>query len=195
MSFSQRDEEQYILKFFEGKIDGMFLDIGAYDGEVFSNTRQLALNGWSGVCVEPSRMVFPKLRELYKDSDKVECVECAIGPYNGHVDFWDSAGAVGTAIEEHYNIWKDSQKDYKLISVPMITFMEFYKQFPYQYDFISIDCEGLDYEVIKSINPDETDTKMFCVEHSYNSSLIGAYLSNYGFKPIYANAENIIATR
>ena len=37
--FSQRNEETFILKHFgKGK---NFLDIGAYDGELFSNTRQL----------------------------------------------------------------------------------------------------------------------------------------------------------
>jgi len=56
--FSQNDEEKHIVRFFRDKIDkGSFLDIGAYNGKAFSNTHRLALNGWSGVCLEPSPSV------------------------------------------------------------------------------------------------------------------------------------------
>jgi len=75
--FSQRDEETYILEHFKGST-GTFLDLGAYDGVMFSNTRQLALNGWCGVCVEPSPTVLPKLLELYKDSDKIKVLPYAV---------------------------------------------------------------------------------------------------------------------
>ena len=193
--YSQGEEEKYILEFFKDKNDGSFLDIGAYDGSCFSNTRQLALNGWSGVLVEPSKLVFPKLAELYKDNNKVECIQCAIGPYNGYVDFWDSAGACATAVEYHYDKWKDVQNDFELISVPMLTFMEFYKQFPYIYDFINIDCEGLDFDIIKQIDFNETNTSLLCIEYNYNSEQIFKALEHWKFKTIFTNAENMICTR
>ena len=74
--YTQRDEEPFILKHFElMKSPGRFLDIGAFNGETFSTTRQLALNGWSGVCVEPSQIPFRDLNKRYDSNDSVITLE------------------------------------------------------------------------------------------------------------------------
>ena len=52
--YSQNNEQTYILEAFAEKSDGRFLDIGAYDAKLLSNTRALYERGWSGVMVEPS---------------------------------------------------------------------------------------------------------------------------------------------
>ena len=193
--YSQNKEELYILDFFKDKI-GTFLDIGAYDGVTFSNTRQLVLNGWKGVCVEPSKLVFPKLVELYKDSEQVEVVNVAIAQYNGSLSFWDSAGAVATSYQEHYDKWKNDQKDFELIEVPCVTFTSFYKSFPYKYDFINIDAEGLDARILTQIDLNKTATSLICIEYTYESNKIMDYLDSFGFKNVlYTNGENIVISR
>ena len=117
--FSQREEEKYILEYFTGT--GVFLDIGAYDGKMFSNTHQLALNGWSGVCVEPSPNVFPALDHLYKWNIKIQVHQVCIGETNGMVDFYDSGGdAVSSVKFEHTEKW--SEVNFKKIQVPMKLF-------------------------------------------------------------------------
>jgi hypothetical protein len=57
--FSQNNEEQVILNYFRDQAPASlhFLDIGANDGLNFSNIRQLALNGWNGACLEPSKSI------------------------------------------------------------------------------------------------------------------------------------------
>jgi len=69
-NYSQNNEQELIIKYLLNKNmhSGKFLDIGAYDGETFSNVREIMLqfNDWSGVFVEPSSYCFYKLCDMYK---------------------------------------------------------------------------------------------------------------------------------
>ncbi|MEI6320649.1 MAG: FkbM family methyltransferase [Pseudomonadota bacterium] len=49
---SQHGEEILIHEFFGGKLDGFFVEIGAYDGVGFSNTYFLEALGWDGLLIE-----------------------------------------------------------------------------------------------------------------------------------------------
>ena len=49
MRFSQNQEEDVILKYFEYLPVGTFLSIGENDGQTLSNVRALAEKGWHGV--------------------------------------------------------------------------------------------------------------------------------------------------
>lgn len=43
----------------------VFLDVGAFDGISFSNTRLFFEKGWSGICTEPCLKNYKKLKLLY----------------------------------------------------------------------------------------------------------------------------------
>jgi hypothetical protein len=59
MKYSQNNEQEIILNFFNGRI-GRYLDIGAFDGVAASNTLALAELGWQGTVIEPSPWVFKR---------------------------------------------------------------------------------------------------------------------------------------
>lgn len=61
---SQYGEGARILEYF-GDTKGVFLDIGAYDGVTYSNTRPLFESGWGGVLVEPNPFAFVDLARNY----------------------------------------------------------------------------------------------------------------------------------
>lgn len=193
--FSQREEEKYILEFFGDRI-GRVLDIGAYHPEFFSNSRALIDKGWNAVLVEPSPKCHYNLRDYYKDNNKVEIVPYAIGPINGPMKFYDSAGAVATALESHYKVWKDRQLDYEEIQVACMTWQKFYSLFPGKYEFISIDAEGMDYSILSQMDLNVMETELLCIEYTYNTSEIITYLTKSGFTNlIYKTGENIMVGR
>jgi len=195
--YSQSEEEQYIIEYFNkiGVKNGNLLDIGAYNPETFSNSRQLIKNGWSAILVEPSPSCFNSIESFYLDNNKVECLNVAIGKNSGMINFYDSAGAVATTSKEHYDKWKNYQKDFKEIKVPCITFLELYKMFPLEYDFISIDAEGSDYDILQQINLNETKTNLICIEFTYKGKEIYDYIESFNFELLYQNGENIIMSR
>src|SRR5262249_40394148 len=58
------------------KRNGVFVDVGAYDGVTFSNTLMLERErGWAGICIEPLSDVFTELRK----NRACICVQACIG--------------------------------------------------------------------------------------------------------------------
>lgn len=193
--YSQYKEEEAIINYF-GRYQGRLLDIGAYNAEVFSNSRQLIINGWSGTLIEASPQCAEGIKEFYKDNPKIEVLNIALNTYDGMMTFYDSHGAVGTGSKEHYNKWKDYQKDFKEIEVNCITFKTFIESHKNQtFDFISIDCEAMDLDILQQIELDKVGCKCLCIEWGANHNikeLIKDYVSSFGLKQIYINSENII---
>jgi len=195
--FSQNDEEKYILEHFKDENDGKFLDIGAYDGQAFSNTHQLALNGWSGVCVEPSPNVTPALNRLYKDNEKICIVEAAVAQEDGFITFYDSNGdAISSTNVDHKKKWETNAKVvFKEISVPTISMASIYELAGIGFDFVDVDVEGNNYEVLQLINFDIVKASMVCVEFDDKIEQIKKYLSGFGFKKVHQTGENYLAVR
>jgi FkbM family methyltransferase len=193
--YTQGEEEQYILEFFGDK-KGRVLEIGAYHPTVFSNSRALIERGWEAVLVEPSPKCFKFLSDFYENDDKVQTVQIAIGSKNGKLVFYDSGGANATGHIRHYNRWKDIQLDYEETLVDCVTWRTFYNSFPGVYEFISIDCEGMDWEVLQQIDLDETGTDLVCIEYGWNTKEIKEYLLKSGFSKIFfMSGENLIVGR
>ena len=150
--YSQRNEETYILRYFEKQM-GRFLDIGAFDGKTFSNTRQLALNGWGGVCVEPCPSVIGALESLYKDNKKIKIIKKGIGKEKGVLPFYDFYGdAIGTFDKKHALLWeKKAKRKWIELQVPVIAVNDLFEQVGFNFDFINIDTEGWSLEILKLI--------------------------------------------
>lgn len=59
--------------------NGTFIEVGAYDGVTYSNTKLLEEGyGWSGILIEPSTVLFEKLHAVRPNS---LCFNCALGSF------------------------------------------------------------------------------------------------------------------
>lgn len=202
MIFSQNNEQEVILDYFKNQPEGTFLSIGENDGETLSNVRALALNGWSGVCVEPAPDPFQKLEKLYEGS-KVLVYECAIGKENGKFPFHVSgthlkkgdSGLLSTLEESEMKRWKGTEQFIET-EVEVYTWKSFYGGCGMEaFDFISIDAEGLDYFILNQMDLKAMGTKLGCVEWNSNKQAKSAFHSiftHFGMKQIHINAENLI---
>jgi hypothetical protein len=75
-SYSQFGEDKLILKYF-GKLDGVFVEVGAFHPVQLSQTYLLEQNGWSGALVEP----LPHLAALLRSArPRSKVFECAVSP-------------------------------------------------------------------------------------------------------------------
>ena len=64
--YSQNDEQDYILNYFQNAEPGKFLDIGGYDPLIFSNTRCLVEKDWAGVYWQ--LVIFVNCESIYKNN-------------------------------------------------------------------------------------------------------------------------------
>lgn len=188
MPYSQNNEEAVLLGYFGTRI-GRFLDIGANDGETLSNTRALALLGWSGVWVEPSPVAYQKLSSLYPNG---HIINAAVGLGSGEVEFYEGADTLtSTLLDKETERWGKS--NFSVTKVRSITPAELFDLAPGPYDFISIDCEGMDVEVLANTPSTLRKTAAFCIEHNAvedRKSRILSLLPDH--KTILSNAENLI---
>lgn len=197
--YSQNDEEKFILQYFKPLLNGTFLDIGAHDGKQLSNTYQLALNGWSGVMVEPSKIVFPYLKERCDNEiPTVIPVNYCIADYDGEVTFFESGGDfLGTASQQHKE--RCEQKGYKFTEdkVPCVTISSLMDMVSISHlDYISIDAEGWDYKILSQFPDDFYGSAMVCVECSgAERKNILSYLYSKGFELYHETAENVIVVK
>jgi FkbM family methyltransferase len=203
--YSQNNEEEIILRYFGDKI-GTFLDIGANDGKTLSNTYQLALNGWSGSCIEPSKIAFNKMTDMYGlANENIELFNYALSDKSGTFEFYESGEHLGkgdtsllsTLVESELQRWKGTKDRFTKTIVDAKTFREFLIDSKFaKFNMISIDIEGKDYDVLTQIDLSKIGCEMLIVETNgkENDKYIN-YISNFGLKLIHQNFENLIFAR
>ena len=204
-NYSQNKEQDAILEYFKGLKTGSFIDIGSNDGVTLSNTRAIAELGWCGVLVEPSPRAFHLLKQNYKELETKGCYYLypfAIGVTNGDVTLYESGALLGkddvalvsTLIPEEMNRFK-SVLQYYPVTVECFRWKTFENRLTIKkFDFISIDIEGLELEVLEQM--DVSDTLLICVETNGNmekKAKLDVLLSE--FKIIYTSGENLIYAR
>jgi FkbM family methyltransferase len=70
---AQHGEDRWLEKYFRGKRDGFFVEVGAYDGIVLSNSYYFEAIGWQGILVEPDPGKAAKCRSNRPRSRVFEC--------------------------------------------------------------------------------------------------------------------------
>jgi len=207
--YSQSGEQKIILSHFAiatGFAGGMqFLSLGENDGETLSNVRNLALYGWGGVCVEPAEIAFSKLKALYADRPDVKCVQAAITTADGPLDFYScgthlkkgDTDLLSTTRPEELERWKRSGEVFTKTTVRGITVATLMKETGLtRADFISIDCEGVDLQVLTQLDLTALGTRMVCVEVNRNDQRpFDEYCARHGMRLLHRNYENAIYCR
>lgn len=204
MRYSQNNEENLIRQYFKS-YKGRFIDIGANDGKTLSNTLWCAENGWSGVCVEPCQEAFDRLCITHADTG-IKCYQYAIADNFGEVTLYKSGEHLGkgdvsllsTTKHEELKRWKGTENEFTVEQITAITWDEFHHrtgQEP-QYDLISIDAEGCDWEILKQINLFDVGCSMLIIEtNGVENEKYIEYCAKHGMKLYAKNHENLIFVR
>lgn len=174
------------------------MDIGAYDGVVFSNTRALVLQGWGGVCVEASPSLWEPLTKLYQDNENVQVLTVGIGCRRGVFPFYDFHGdAIGSFDKNHADMWSSSTgTKYDIKQVPMITMLDLFDHVGCDFQFVNIDAEGISVDLLKDLPWDKLSSlEMICVEFDKDFLRCKRILDSKGFQILRRTAENIIGVR
>ena len=193
--FTQTDEQPVILRELADLPSGRFLDIGAHDGQTLSNTRALALSGWSGTLVEPNPYLFMELLNRYKNDPKFTLINAAMSDKSGLTDFFhdDNGYRFGSSIASNAKELFPDQAFSAKFKVNAIS----PKDLTETYDFISIDTEGYDLPILKAMRGTLDPTRLICIEYnqerSYDATIEELRLQ--GFEQVHKSRENILAKR
>jgi hypothetical protein len=196
MSFSQNDEERYILDWTPPS--GRVLDIGAWWPTNLSNSRALIEKGWSAVLVEPSPGPMRVLLEEYGGNDKITLLQAAITAHGKRITMQVTDYPVSTSDHKVHSLWKtDPQTQYLgPLTVPSLTIAELLTEYG-RFDFIDIDAEGQSVEICTQLlgQPNAMLPQCFCVEHDGFAPQIEAAARKRGYVNFHQTSENLVAAR
>ena len=200
---SQNNEEEVILSVF-GNRTGTFLDLGMNDGITLSNTYALAELGWKGLGVEANKDAFVRADIKHLKHKDVLVFNCAVSDYNGVGKFYSSGshlsnndvGLLSSLNEKETQKWRGTTS-FAETEIDVIDFARLMKLSPYKrYEFISIDVEGSELEILPQMNLKELGCELLCIEFNgdkLKKELIMSYCANHGLKNLLLeNLENLI---
>jgi FkbM family methyltransferase len=149
VSYAQRFEDLYLMRCFGDRTDGFYIDIGSghpvYDNVSFA----FYLKGWSGITVEPNPWL-SRLSRAVRPRDRH--VEALVGSKSGEATFYlvREFHGLSTMIAPHAQAaFTQFGKSADAISVPLTTLRALCTgQAPASFDFLKIDVEGAESDVL-----------------------------------------------
>jgi len=191
---SQLGQDVLVDQYLQGKRNGVFVDIGAYDGVTFSNTLMLERDrGWTGLCIEPLPDVFAVLQQ----SRRCTCVHACIGNREeAGVDFLAvNSGAIPTrmlsGVLSEYDPRHLTRVDIELqqvggskhlIRVPMRHLHALLREHGIAHvDYLSIDTEGSELLILRSTILAAIGNPCVTVENNYEDPAIHEAMLQQGY--------------
>jgi FkbM family methyltransferase len=171
------------------KSDGFFIDVGANDPVLLNNTYLFYKRGWSGLNFEP----IPELAEKFRRKRKKDIVITkAISNFEGEAVF--SSGI--KKYEVNSSLLETNLPMQKLITVQVSKLENILDELKIkEIDFISIDTEGTEVDVLEGLNLSRYRPKLILAEYNTASKAndrLSPYLISKGYQPVYINKWNII---
>jgi FkbM family methyltransferase len=194
MFYSQDNQDRYLeTNIFRGYKNGFYVDVGAHDGITINNTLYFEKNNnWRGINIEPIKKVFDKLVLNRPNNINLNCAVCN---NDGETDFLCNTGYTEmlSGIKDNFdmrhlmrlqseNIEHNSITEViKVVTKKLETIL--HENDISHVNYLSIDVEGAEFEVIKSINFDKVFIDVIGFENNYDdvSVPIVEYLQNKGF--------------
>ncbi|WP_330205437.1 FkbM family methyltransferase [Cyanobacterium sp. Dongsha4] len=202
MAYSQEGEDLVLARFFKRQKDGFFVDVGAHHPQRFSNTYIFYLRGWKGINIDPLPNSMQKFNELRPNDINLEL---AISNNDQRLVYYQFNEPALNGFSPEISKERDGLRgQYKIISQTEIQtyklseILDQYLPSDQSIDFLSIDVEGLDLEVLKSNNWEKYRPKLILAEDLSRLSLkqlqhskLVSFLDQLGYE-IYAKTVNTL---
>lgn len=206
-SYSQMGEDLIIDKFLRYKKKGFYVDVGAGDPTRFSNTKRFYGRGWTGINIEPNPYSYKKLA-LSRQRDIN--LNIGIGKILSNLVFYFFLPETLStfSLKDKERVQSQGYRCINEIKTPVFKLSETLEKYCRQkIDFLSIDVEGFEFEVLKSNDWQKFYPELICVETAKHTSPLiqdqhrvsreekmatEKYLADFGYKKCFDNGINSI---
>lgn len=200
---SQNDEDAWLAERFRDFGHGYACEVGASNGVALSNTYELEKSGWEVLCVEPNPLYEHELRNIRKHvvvaacgADNAESVPFYI--YETIAKVLTPHAEKPVALLHHYMSVSSLQPDHRLsrlnpehpnadypfavVRVKMRTLDRLLEdaKFP-RCDFVSIDTEGTEADVLSGFDPGRWGTSVVIIENNFSEEATREIMRGHGF--------------
>jgi FkbM family methyltransferase len=188
-SRSQLGQDVFALGFTGSQRAGFFVEFGATNGKSLSNTFLLEKHfGWSGILCEPARSWLPALQKnrtakidtrcVYSNSEvKINFLETEVG---------ELSTIEGFGADDGHSESREAHRSYEVNAVTLLDLLN-YHHAPKHVDFLSIDTEGSEFEILDAFDFSQYTFGAIAVEHNYsaNREKVKTLLLSQGYRQVY----------
>jgi FkbM family methyltransferase len=183
--FRNEDERRIITQYLQGP-PGIFVEVGAHEPIAYSQTYHLEQSGWSGILIEPVR----EYAEALRQQRRARVFEVACGPPARHGQMMPIlvAGALSTLRRTALppDIAAAETRD-----VPVVTLDSVIAQAGLEaIDFLSIDVEGLELEVLQGFSFDRFRPHLILIEDFGENTAKHRFMRKRGYKRVRRTGNN-----
>ena len=183
-SYSQHGEDSIIIEYFKDNGKGIYLDLGCYHPIKYSNTNLLFRNLWQGINIDMNPMTID-LFKIARPKDFNLC-EAISNEEKKEIAYFDDYVSPINTLNKNFSDYaskKISLRTHKKKEINTLTLESIIKKNNInlkKIDFLNIDIEGMDYDVLTSIDLKKYNPKVICVEmYDKNFKLDKAKFENY----------------
>lgn len=191
-SHSQFNEDLLIDFLFNNQSKGFYVDVGANDPTFNSNTKRFYDRGWSGINVEPGLNPY---NELCKARPRDLNLNLGVGLEAGTLTFYNivsdpTLSSFDLEVAQRMATYFGLVINPTPIDVKPLSEILDQHIFDKTIDFMSVDAEGIDFDVIRSNDWKKYRPTLLLVEMNNQSKEIMNYLSNQEYLLIFNNEYN-----
>jgi FkbM family methyltransferase len=202
-SYSQFNEDVMIataLATFSKPFSHFFVDVGANNGQSWSNSRLFGEAGWKLLLIEPLPKFAQDCREFYADNENAMVVESAISASRGDVSFYVTDEPdrdllqMGSSLSLEGVPFGLKSKEITVRTEPLLDVLTRFSV-PNRYGVLSVDAEGHDLDVLETADFATFRPAVVCVEMIYgdeNYRMIDSSLCKNGYGYLTSSPANAV---
>jgi FkbM family methyltransferase len=184
-SKSQLRQDLFVLAELDFKRNGYFVEFGATNGVDLSNTYLLEKTfDWGGILAEPAKCWHRALGENRKSNIELNCVwrDSTSNLTFNEVDIAELSTITGYKKVDMHASRRNNGHSYSVKTISLNDLLDKYGA-PAEIDYLSIDTEGSEFEILSNFDFDRYQFKVITCEHNFtpNRENIFELLAHHGY--------------
>lgn len=153
VNYAQEGEDQLLLRLFNGRERGFYVDIGAHHPRRFSNTCVFYTKGWRGINIDPNPEAIRNFN-CERPGDVNLC--CGISDSKGEMKYFEMSDSALNTFDERLARERERLTGYRIVGSSSVRMerldavLQEHMEAPAVIDFMNIDAEGHDLNVLRS---------------------------------------------
>ncbi len=204
-NFSQEGEDIFLIDFFKDQLNGFYIDVGAFHPYRINNTYLLYKKGFRGINIDISATSidffnFARPDDVNLNIGASDKFEDKIFFSKKNLSFHNT---LSKSLAESDIQTEPFKKKYSISCKPLDYIIKKTKFSNKTIDFLNIDAEGYDYQVLLGLNLKRYNPKVICIEISplvdmkneqYKNTKIYKHLLKHGYKLSWKGYNSFIFT-
>lgn len=176
------EEIELVADHFRSIEVGFFIEVGAFDPILYSQSQHLEIKGWRGICVEPVPAYADEIRKIRKA--KVVQAACVSRNYN--------SPTVELIVDGPFTSSADTGRGAKERTLAKATTLDaiISENDVKHIDFLSVDVEGLEVEVLKGLSFERYRPSLILLEDHCLDNSRHRFMREVGYKRVRRTGLN-----